>query len=410
MTNHWRDIRHADLILINGANPAEAHPVGFQWMMRAKLERGAKMIHADPRFTRTSAVADTHLRIRTGTDVAYFGGLINYVLKNELYHKDYVQYATNAAFVVKEGYAFKDGLFNGYDPQKRVYDTTAWTYETGPDGFAKTDIQHPRSVLNLMREHYRRDTPEMVARITGIPKDQFLQVAKLVGETGRPDKGGTVVYAVGDGHQRVRLRLPAQAGDERLLAVNLRPGAAREDGRADAVRDDRDEHRARLQPGAAGAVEPQVAVRHGRVRHHQFGVLARSRYRRPHGADRGAHAPGHPLDREGRVVHQQRPLGAVEGADPAAAGRGPPRPLDPRRGLPADPGALPAAGRQVPRAGSGPHLPVPGSPQARAGRDRPGDQRIRPRHRQAAGHLRRPQGRRHHERGRLDLHRALQIG
>ena len=177
MTNHWRDIRHADLILINGANPAEAHPVGFQWMMRAKLDRGAKMIHCDPRFTRTSAVADTHLRIRTGTDVAYFGGLINYVLQNELFHKEYVQYATNAAFVVKEGYAFKDGLFNGYDPQKRVYDTTAWTYETGPDGFAKTDIQHPRSVLNLMREHYRRYTPEMVARITGIPKDQFLQVA-----------------------------------------------------------------------------------------------------------------------------------------------------------------------------------------------------------------------------------------
>src|SRR6266545_65128 len=96
MTNHWRDIRHADLILINGANPAEAHPVGFQWMMRAKLERGAKMIHADPRFTRTSAVADTHLRIRTGTDVAYFGGLINYVLQNELYHKEYVQYGMNA--------------------------------------------------------------------------------------------------------------------------------------------------------------------------------------------------------------------------------------------------------------------------------------------------------------------------
>src|SRR6059036_1100872 len=84
MTNHWRDIRHADLILINGANPAEAHPVGFRWFMKAKLERGAKMIHVDPRFTRTSAVADIHLRIRTGTDVAYFGGLINYVLQNNL--------------------------------------------------------------------------------------------------------------------------------------------------------------------------------------------------------------------------------------------------------------------------------------------------------------------------------------
>ncbi len=225
MTNHWRDIRNADLILINGANPAEAHPVGFQWMMRAKLERGAKMIHADPRFTRTSAVADTHLRIRTGTDVAYFGGLINYVLQNELYHKEYVQYATNAAFVVKEGYAFKDGLFNGYNADKRTYDTTAWAYETGPDGFAKTDIAHPRSVLSLLREHYSRYTPEMVARITGIPRDQFLQVAKLVGETGQPDKVMTIVYAVGLTHHTTGVQLIRSGAVLQLLLGNMgRPG------------------------------------------------------------------------------------------------------------------------------------------------------------------------------------------
>src|SRR6266542_1569898 len=199
MTNHWRDIRHADLMLVNGANPAEAHPVGFQWFMRAKLERGAKLIHADPRFTRTSAVADRHVRIRVGTDVAYFGGLINYVLQNGLYHKDYVLYATNAGFIVKEGYEFKDGLFNGYDPTKRIYDTKSWAYETGPDGFAKVDVEHPRSVLNLLRNHYSRYTPEMVERITGIPRDQFLEVAKLVrsgavlqlllGNIGRPGGG-----------------------------------------------------------------------------------------------------------------------------------------------------------------------------------------------------------------------------
>src|SRR6266498_5679860 len=100
MTNHWRDIRNADLILINGGNPAEAHPVGFQWFMRAKLDRGAKIVHADPRFTRTSAVADKHLRIRVGTDVAYFGWLINCVLQNGLEHTEYVRYATNAALVV----------------------------------------------------------------------------------------------------------------------------------------------------------------------------------------------------------------------------------------------------------------------------------------------------------------------
>src|SRR5258708_10500526 len=158
MTNHWRDIKNADLIVINGANPAEAHPVGFQWFVAAKNDPkrgpgsggGAKIIHADPRFNRTSALADIYARIRTGTDVAYFGGLINYVLQNNLYHDEYVKFATNAGFIVKEGYAFKDGLFNGYDPAKRVYDTSAWTYETDATGFAKVDIDHPRSVLNLM--------------------------------------------------------------------------------------------------------------------------------------------------------------------------------------------------------------------------------------------------------------------
>jgi formate dehydrogenase major subunit len=225
MTNHWRDIRHADLMLINGANPAEAHPVGFQWMMKAKLERGAKMVHADPRFTRTSAVADIHLRIRTGTDVAYFGGLINYVLENELYHKEYVSYATNAGFVVSPEYAFDDGLFNGYDPQKRAYDTTAWAYEKGPDGFAKVDLDHPRSVLNLLRKHYSRYTPEMVERITGIPKDQFLGVAKLVGEMGRPDKVMTIIYAVGLTHHTTGVQLIRSGAVLQLLLGNIgRPG------------------------------------------------------------------------------------------------------------------------------------------------------------------------------------------
>jgi formate dehydrogenase major subunit len=225
MTNHWRDIRHADLIMINGANPAEAHPVGFQWMMRAKLDRGAKMIHVDPRFTRTSAVADRHLRIRTGTDVAYFGGLINYVLQNNLYHDEYVRYATNAGFVVKEGYAFNDGLFNGYDPQKRTYNAAEWTYETDPSGFAKVDIEHPRSVLNLMREHYRRYTPEMVERITGIPRDAFGEVAKLVGEMGRPDKVMTIVYAVGLTHHTTGVQLIRSGALLQLLLGNMgRPG------------------------------------------------------------------------------------------------------------------------------------------------------------------------------------------
>jgi formate dehydrogenase major subunit len=225
MTNHWRDIRHADLVMINGANPAEAHPVGFQWMLRAKLERGAKMIHVDPRFTRTSAVADTHLRIRTGTDVAYFGGLINYVLQNNLYHDAYVQYATNAGMVIKDGYAFNDGLFNSYDSTKRSYDVNQWAYQTGPDGFVMVDINNPRSVLNLMKQHYSRYTPDMVERITGIPQDQFLNVAKMVGEMGKPDKVMTIVYAVGLTHHTTGVQLIRSGALLQLLLGNMgRPG------------------------------------------------------------------------------------------------------------------------------------------------------------------------------------------
>src|SRR5439155_9084812 len=160
MTNHWRDIKNADVILINGANPAEAHPVGFQWFVKAKLDPskgpgsggGAKMIHADPRFTRTSAVSDMYLRIRTGTDVAYFGGLINYVLQNNLFHDAYVRNYTNASFIVKDGFSFQDGLFSGYDPAKRTYNIGSWSYETdSTTGFAKRDktLQDPRSVFQL---------------------------------------------------------------------------------------------------------------------------------------------------------------------------------------------------------------------------------------------------------------------
>jgi len=251
MTNHWRDIKHADVILINGANPAEAHPVGFQWFVKAKLDPtkgpgaggGAKIIHADPRYTRTSAMSDMYLRIRTGTDVAYFGGLINYVLQNTLYHQDYVKNYTNASFIVKEGFDFKDGLFSGYNPATRSYDLSTWAYEltappaqaggqvegpaTTQTGFAKRDmtLQDPRSVFQLLKKHYSRYTPDMVASITGIPADQFLQVAKIVGEMGRPDKVMTIVYAVGLTHHTTGGQLIRSGAVLQLLLGNIgRPG------------------------------------------------------------------------------------------------------------------------------------------------------------------------------------------
>ncbi len=228
MTNHWRDIKNSDLILINGANPAEAHPVGFQWFMRAKLDRGAKMIHADPRFTRTSAVADMYLRIRTGSDVAYFGGLINHVLQNNLFHDEYVRNYTNASFIVKDGFAFNDGLFSGYDPAKRSYNISTWSYETDTRvGFARRDmtLQDPRSVFQLMKAHYSRYTPEMVSSITGIPVADFNKVADLVGQMGKPDKVMTIVYAVGLTHHTTGGQLIRSGALLQLLLGNMgRPG------------------------------------------------------------------------------------------------------------------------------------------------------------------------------------------
>src|ERR671923_254622 len=124
MTNHWRDFKNSDVILVIGANPAENHPCGWKWAHVGRDERGTKIIHVDPRFTRTSAVADIYAPIRAGTDVAFFGGLINYTLQNNLFHEEYVKLHTNASFLVAEAYDFEDGLFSGYDQNAKTYDPT----------------------------------------------------------------------------------------------------------------------------------------------------------------------------------------------------------------------------------------------------------------------------------------------
>jgi formate dehydrogenase major subunit len=246
MTNHWRDIKHADVILINGANPAEAHPVGFQWFVKAKLDPtkgpgaggGAKIIHADPRYTRTSALADMYLRIRTGTDVAYFGGLINYILQNKLYHEEYVKNYTNASFIVNKDFTFTDGLFSGYNKDTRTYNIGTWAYQTEGDPLggapagttqakAKRDmtLQDPQTVFQLLKKHYSRYTPDMVSSITGIPILQFLDVARIVGEMGKPDKVMTIVYAVGLTHHTTGGQLIRSGALLQLLLGNMgRPG------------------------------------------------------------------------------------------------------------------------------------------------------------------------------------------
>ncbi len=128
MTNHWNDLANSDCVMIIGCNPAENHPLSFKWITKA-MDKGAKLIVVDPRFTRSAAKADLYVRLRPGTDIALMGGLINYVLENNLFHKDYVANYTNAAFVVNKDFTFHDGLFSGYDKEKRAYNPETWSYE-----------------------------------------------------------------------------------------------------------------------------------------------------------------------------------------------------------------------------------------------------------------------------------------
>jgi len=216
MTNGWIDIKNADMMLIMGGNPAENHPCGFKWAVEAKRQRNAKMIVVDPRYTRTAAVSDLFLQIRAGSDIAFLGGVIRYALENERIAKEYLVNYTNATFVIKEGFKLPDdGLYSGYDHDKQTYDKSTWNYEeAGAQSAAKSDappalpsnvvydtnLNHPRCVYQLLKQQYSRYTPEMVERITGIPKDQFLKAADLftsIRTNGDTKKVATVIYAVG---------------------------------------------------------------------------------------------------------------------------------------------------------------------------------------------------------------------
>lgn len=199
MTNSWTDIRNTDLVVIMGGNAAEAHPCGFKWVTEAKANRGAKLIVVDPRFTRSASVADFYAPIRQGTDIAFLLGVINYCIQNDKIQWDYVKAFTNASYVVREGFAYKDGLFTGYDENKRDYDRSSWEYEIAPDGFAVVDetLQNPRCVWNLLKAHVATYTPEMVERICGTPKDKFLKVAEMIAECSSPTKTMTSMYALG---------------------------------------------------------------------------------------------------------------------------------------------------------------------------------------------------------------------
>lgn len=201
MTNSWTDIKNADVVLVMGGNAAEAHPCGFKWVTEAKHHNKAKLVVVDPRFTRSAAVSDFYCPIRPGTDTAYLLGVINYLLANGKIHKEYVAHYTNASYLVKEGFSFDEGegLYSGYNPDKRSYDKSSWDYELGPDGFAARDttLEHPRSVYQLLKKHVARYTPEMVQRICGSPKEKFLKVCEYMGSTGNGERSMTIMYALG---------------------------------------------------------------------------------------------------------------------------------------------------------------------------------------------------------------------
>ena len=225
MTNGWNDIANADVILAMGGNPAENHPVGFRWVMEAKRNRNAKLVAVDPRFQRTAAVADCFVQIRAGTDIAFLGGLIHYSLSHGRYHADYVRNNTNAPLLIKEGYSFneQDGVFSGWDPAKKSYDKSSWSYELDGQNMAKIDLtmEHPRSVFQLMKQHYSRYTPEMVSRICGCSPQEFEKAAELITSTYGPDKAGTIMYALGWTHHSTAVQIIHCGAMLQLLLGNI---------------------------------------------------------------------------------------------------------------------------------------------------------------------------------------------
>ncbi len=199
MTNHWVDIKNADFILVMGGNAAEAHPCGFKWAIEAKKDRKAKLAVVDPRFTRSAAVADFYAPIRPGSDIAFLGGVINYLIEKDKIHHDYVKHYSNASFLIDEGFKFEDGLYSGYNAEKRNYAKDTWKYQLDKDGFARVDetLQDPNCVFQLLKKHYSRYNADLVSKVTGTPKDAFLKVCELIAETAAPDKTMTILYALG---------------------------------------------------------------------------------------------------------------------------------------------------------------------------------------------------------------------
>jgi formate dehydrogenase major subunit len=228
-TTAQQDLVNADAILIIGSSMAEAHPVGFRWVVKAR-EKGATIIHVDPRFSRTSAMSDLWAPIRAGSDIVFFGGLIRYVLEHDRIFRDYVVAYTNAATLVREDFRGPEdlgGLFSGWQPETATYDDATWQYDVDDQGRPRRDetLAHPRTIYQQLRRHFGRYTPEMVARVCGIPERVFLEIADRYTSCSGRDRTATICYAVGLTQHSVGVQIVRSAAILQLLLGNVgRPG------------------------------------------------------------------------------------------------------------------------------------------------------------------------------------------
>jgi formate dehydrogenase major subunit len=233
-----------------GSNMAECHPVGFQWVVEAK-ERGAKVIHIDPRFTRTSAIADLHVPLRAGSDIAFLGGVVNYILENGREFREYVEEYTNARAIIDERFQDTedlDGFFSGWDPEKREYDNETWAYAEAEDtgGGVSGEQAHgahgielergelpredetledPNCVFQILKRHFHRYTPEVVEQLCGVPRETFLKVAETLCENSGRERTSAFVYSVGWTQHTVGVQYIRSASIVQLLLGNQgRPG------------------------------------------------------------------------------------------------------------------------------------------------------------------------------------------
>ena len=248
------DLENSDCIVIMGSNMAENHPIAFRFVVEAK-RRGAMLIHVDPRFTRTSALADIHAPLRSGSDIAFLGGIIRHILENDLWFRDFALAYTNIAHIIEDAYLdpeSHDGLFSGFDTDLKSYTTDSWQYKgkTVPSPVSEhrvqtqeqskgndyesmtrspppTDptLQHPNCVYQIMRRHYARYTAEMVERVTGCPSATFLRVADALARNSGRERTSAICYAVGWTHHTTGVQIIRAATIIQGLLGNVgRPG------------------------------------------------------------------------------------------------------------------------------------------------------------------------------------------